>query len=272
MLACARIGATHTVVFGGFSAEALRDRINDCGAVVCITADGGWRRGKNIALKANVDEALAQTPTVKSCLVVRRTGEAIDMQAGPRRLVARRRPEGVGRLRAGQPAGRAPAVHPLHVGHDGQAEGHRAHHGRLPAGRAPHDQVRVRPARRRRLLVHRRRRLGHRAQLRRLRPALERGDDAHLRRRARSQGQGSLLGHHRAPQGHDLLHGAHGDPRVHALGRSRAEEARPLVAAAAGQRRRADQPRGVDVVPQRHRRRALPDRRHLVADRDGRAS
>jgi acetyl-CoA synthetase len=82
MLACTRIGATHTVVFGGFSAEALRDRINDCGAVMCITADGGWRRGKNIALKTNVDNALAQTPTVKSCLVVRRTGEAIDMQAG----------------------------------------------------------------------------------------------------------------------------------------------------------------------------------------------
>ncbi|HSS38413.1 MAG TPA: acetate--CoA ligase [Polyangia bacterium] len=82
MLACTRIGATHTVVFGGFSAEALRDRINDCGAVLCITADGGWRRGKNIALKANVDGALAQSPTVKSCLVVRRTGEAIDMQAG----------------------------------------------------------------------------------------------------------------------------------------------------------------------------------------------
>ncbi len=82
MLACTRIGATHTVVFGGFSAEALRDRINDCGAVMCITADGGWRRGKNIALKTNVDNALAQTPTVKSCLVVRRTGEAIDMQSG----------------------------------------------------------------------------------------------------------------------------------------------------------------------------------------------
>ncbi len=47
MLACTRIGATHTVVFGGFSAEALRDRINDCGAKLCITADGGWRRGKS---------------------------------------------------------------------------------------------------------------------------------------------------------------------------------------------------------------------------------
>jgi acetyl-CoA synthetase len=82
MLACTRIGATHTVVFGGFSAEALRDRINDCGAVLCITADGGWRRGKNIALKANVDAALEQTPSIKSCLVVRRTSESVQMKGG----------------------------------------------------------------------------------------------------------------------------------------------------------------------------------------------
>jgi acetyl-CoA synthetase len=64
MLACTRIGAAHTVVFGGFSAEALRDRINDCGASLCITADGGWRRGKSVPLKANVDNALADTPTI----------------------------------------------------------------------------------------------------------------------------------------------------------------------------------------------------------------
>src|SRR3984957_3356302 len=82
MLACTRIGATHTVVFGGFSAEALRDRINDCGAKLCITADGGWRRGKSVPLKTNVDRALEQTPTVKSCLVVRRTNEAVEMKAG----------------------------------------------------------------------------------------------------------------------------------------------------------------------------------------------
>ncbi len=82
MLACTRIGATHTVVFGGFSAEALRDRINDCGAKLCITADGGWRRGKAVPLKTNVDRALRETPTVKSCLVVRRTGEAVEIEAG----------------------------------------------------------------------------------------------------------------------------------------------------------------------------------------------
>jgi acetyl-CoA synthetase len=82
MLACTRIGAPHTVVFGGFSAEALRDRINDCGAKLCITADGGYRRGKVIPLKENVDKALKETPTIASCVVVRRTGNPIDMQAG----------------------------------------------------------------------------------------------------------------------------------------------------------------------------------------------
>ena len=127
MLACTRIGATHTVVFGGFSAEALRDRINDCGAKLCITADGGWRRGKSVPLKANVDNALAQTPTVKSCIVARRTNENVDDAGRPRRLVGRRHGEGVRRLPAREPARRAPAVHPLHLGHDREAEGHRAH-------------------------------------------------------------------------------------------------------------------------------------------------
>jgi len=77
MLACTRIGATHTIVFGGFSADSLRDRINDCGAKVCVTADGGYRRGKVVPLKVNVDKALAQTPTIERCVVVRRTGEEV---------------------------------------------------------------------------------------------------------------------------------------------------------------------------------------------------
>ncbi len=84
MLACARIGAPHTVVFGGFSAEALRDRINDAKAKVLITADGGWRRGSIVPLKANVDEALAGPPSIEHVLVVRRVGEnaSIRFQAG----------------------------------------------------------------------------------------------------------------------------------------------------------------------------------------------
>ncbi len=82
MLACARIGAPHTVVFGGFSAEALSGRINDCGAKVLITADGGFRRGKEVALKGHADEALALTPTIEAAIVVKRTGTDIPMVDG----------------------------------------------------------------------------------------------------------------------------------------------------------------------------------------------
>ena len=72
MLACARIGAVHTVVFGGFSPESLRDRINDCGCKVLITADGGYRRGQMLPLKRNADEALKDCPTIEQVLVVMR--------------------------------------------------------------------------------------------------------------------------------------------------------------------------------------------------------
>jgi acetyl-CoA synthetase len=82
MLACMRVGAAHTIVFGGFSAEALSDRINDAQAVAVITADGGWRRGKIIELKKNVDVALAKTPSIKTCIVVKRSGQQTAMTAG----------------------------------------------------------------------------------------------------------------------------------------------------------------------------------------------
>jgi len=75
MLACARLGAPHTVVFGGFSAEALAGRINDAEAKLVITADGGWRKGKPAELKPAVDTALAETPSVRHVLVVRRLGD-----------------------------------------------------------------------------------------------------------------------------------------------------------------------------------------------------
>jgi acetyl-CoA synthetase len=82
MLACARIGATHSVVFGGFSAEALRDRTVDAGARLILTADGGWRRGKIVPLKDNVDQAVRQTPTVENVIVVKRTGQPVEWTSG----------------------------------------------------------------------------------------------------------------------------------------------------------------------------------------------
>jgi acetyl-CoA synthetase len=82
MLACARIGAAHSVVFGGFSSHSLRDRINDAEAKVLITADGGYRRGEVFPLKPVADEALAETPSITGVVVVRRGGNDVPMQDG----------------------------------------------------------------------------------------------------------------------------------------------------------------------------------------------
>lgn len=82
MLACARIGALHSIVFGGFSSESLTDRINDCKAKLVITADGGWRRGSTVPLKKNCDDALVNCPNVEKVLLVRRTGQDINFVEG----------------------------------------------------------------------------------------------------------------------------------------------------------------------------------------------
>jgi len=82
MLACTRIGATHSIVFGGFSAEALRDRIEDAGAKVVITSDGGYRKGQPFALKAQVDDAVKGARSVDHVIVVRRTGQDVTMKRG----------------------------------------------------------------------------------------------------------------------------------------------------------------------------------------------
>lgn len=82
MLACARLGAIHSVIFGGFSAEAIADRNNDAKARFQITADGGYRRGKVLSLKETVDQALAKSPTVEKCVVLRRTGNDVPMTNG----------------------------------------------------------------------------------------------------------------------------------------------------------------------------------------------
>jgi acetyl-CoA synthetase len=82
MLACARLGAPHTVVFGGFSADALSDRINDMGCEVLVTQDEAWRRGHTVSLKRTADEAMAAAPGIRRCLVVRRTGGEVPMTDG----------------------------------------------------------------------------------------------------------------------------------------------------------------------------------------------
>jgi len=82
MLACTRIGAAHSVIFGGFSPESVRDRIHDADSKLIITADGGWRRGTTVPLKKNTDEALKECPGVTTVIVLKRTGQPVDMQHG----------------------------------------------------------------------------------------------------------------------------------------------------------------------------------------------
>jgi acetyl-CoA synthetase len=82
MLACARIGAVHSVVFAGFSSSALADRINDCQAKMVLTSDGNFRGSKQIPVKAVVDEALEKTTTIEKVIVLKRTGESVDMKTG----------------------------------------------------------------------------------------------------------------------------------------------------------------------------------------------
>ena len=272
MLACTRLGAPHTVVFGGFSADSLSDRMVDMGCEVLITQDEARRRGSLVPLKKIADEAVAVAPKVDTVVVLEHTGGEVPLTEGRDRTWAevtagreRRRLD----LPVRADGRRGPAVPDVHERHDREAEGHRPHDRRLPRRRLDDAPLHLRPqARDRRLVVRRRHRLDHRPQLHRLRAALQRRHERDLRGHARLSRQGPLVGDRRALRRHDPLHGADRDPQPHEVGARVRRAPRPLVAAAARLGRRADQPRGVDVVPRARRRRPLPDRRHVVADRD----
>ena len=142
LLACARIGAVHSVIFGGFAANAIADRVNDSECVAILTQDSSYRRGNEIQLKRTVDEAMNACHTVKHVVVYRRTGSPVNDGGRPRPLVAR--PDGQGC--AGVPGrgagfGRS-ALHSVHFGDDGQAKGTGAHYRRLCGADLPDDEVR----------------------------------------------------------------------------------------------------------------------------------
>ena len=132
MLACARIGAPHVVVFGGFSAASLGERLEGTGARLLITQDEAWRKGSAIPLKAIADEAAGLAPSVEGMLVLRRTGADVTMQEGRDHWWHERSTASRRRLRARTGRGGAHAVLPAHLGYHRQAEGGRAHHRRLP--------------------------------------------------------------------------------------------------------------------------------------------
>ncbi len=270
MLACARIGATHSVVFGGFSADAVADRNNDAGARLLITADGGWRRGKVVPLKQNVDQALARSPTVEKCIVLNRCNQQVDMKPGRdfwwHDLMAD--------ASADCPPEPLDSEHPLFIlytsGSTGKPKGvlHTTA-GYLLGVSLTHKWV-----------------------------FDLREEDVYWC----TADVGWVTGHsyivygplcngatvvmyEGAPnhpredrfweliaqvQGHDLLHGADGDPGLQQVGRPVAGETRPDEPAPAGHGRRTDQPGGVDVVSREDRRRPLPHRRYVVADGDRR--
>ena len=144
MLACARIGAVHSVVFGGFSADSIRDRINDSGAIALITADGSYRRGGIVPLKKNVDDALRDGTSVRRVIVFRRAGKRHPHGGRPRRLVASRTGIRGCKLPAHAPRQRASALPSLHKRIDRQTERNFAHHRRLSGERLLHHQIRLR--------------------------------------------------------------------------------------------------------------------------------
>ena len=268
MLACARIGAPHTVIFGGFSPDSVRDRVLDCGVTAMITGDGAWRGGKLVPLKANVNAALEGAPDVHTCVVVRRTENEIGWVDG--------RDVWYHELAAGQPAECEPemvgAEHPLYIlytsGSTGKPKGilHTTG-GYLTGVAATHRWV-----------------------------FDLKDDDVYWC----AADVGWVTGHSYIAYGplangatSILYEGAPGTPdkdrwweiiaryKVTILycaptairtfmkwGVEYPAAPRPDLAAPARLGRRADQPRGLDLVPRDHRRRHLPRGGHLVADRD----
>jgi acetyl-CoA synthetase len=269
MLACARIGAIHSVVFGGFSPDSLRDRILDGDSRVLITADEGLRGGRKVPLKKNADEALASCPAVRCQIVVRRTGGAVDWTEGRdfwwheecAKVSAECPPEPMG------------AEDPLFIlytsGSTGKPKGvlHTSG-GYLVFASMTHQYVfDYKPGEIYWCTADVGWVTGHSYIVY---GPLANGATTLMFEGVQLSERVAVLGGRRQAQGQHLLHRADGDPGTDARRRRPGEADQPREPAHPGFRRGADQSGGVAVVPPRRRRRPLPGRRHVVADGDRR--
>ncbi len=188
MLACARIGVVHSVIFGGFSSEAIAERNNDAKAKLVITADAGWRRGQQLPLKANVDAALAKSPTVKHCIVLKRMGIHVHMQDGRDHWWEDLMEDASADCPAEPMDSEAPLFILYTSGSTGKPKGikHTTAGYNLYAKKTFRMGVRLPGGGR--FLVHRRYWLGHWAHVRGLRTADGRRHRVHVRRRAQRAG------------------------------------------------------------------------------------
>ena len=225
MLACARIGAIHSVVFGGFSPDAP-------GAAASRIAARTWSSprtkacaaARKVPLKANVDVALETCWSVKNVVVVKRTGGDVHMVEGRDHWYHELVADGLATCEPAEMNAEDPLFILYTSGSTGKPKGVLHTTGGYLVYAAMTHQIRLRLSRRRRLLVHRRRRLGHRPQLHRLRPAGQRRHHADVRGRADLSRRQPLLAGDRQAQGHDLLHRAHRHPRPDARGRGAGQD------------------------------------------------
>ena len=220
MLACTRIGAPHSVVFGGFSADALADRIDDASCTVVITADGGYRKGATVPLKKSADDAIGRTSSVQHCVVVKRTGDSVDWDES--------RDHWYHDLIADQPTTADPEpmdsedlLYLLYTsGTTAKPKGIMHTTGGYLAGVSRDASVHLRPqARVRRVLVHGRHRLGDRPLVHRVRTAREWRDRDHLRGSHRLPGQGPMGPDRGEVPRHHPLHRSDRHPRAHEVRR-----------------------------------------------------